>query len=357
MAAPAQQAHASSSSHWCCCCGGGAGAADRDGVELEEADTGPVQDKCWLLTDTERLEKNHSRLSNAQRARNAAQSTAVFVFYAGLTVATAGSSLLVQAAASVIPVPVSWALPNALKNAYYLGYMHQRGKTDLGDAEAQKHKSLKERVLPEDRASGEATVYDGVFVFSLLSYPDANRARITVFGGSAVRAAYEATGVLLCSLDIKQGVLQLVLTSGKAGSGAETSQYVAMHHMDQVQYVSCGERPFQSKWHVVVKNGRPTEVFVKRPKSKTGMAGVTQPEKAAIKAVAERCRVWADGSSGCAKPEGEISAKTLWKEATLNMDPERLNLFHNRLKKRLESPEWTRPPAPLSAAPAHEIAA
>lgn len=73
-----------------------------------------------LLSDAERAVKNDSRLSAAQTRRNTAQSAAVFTFYAGLAVATAGSSLLIQAAASLVPVPVGWALPHALKNSYYL---------------------------------------------------------------------------------------------------------------------------------------------------------------------------------------------------------------------------------------------
>ena len=355
MAAPAGAEQHQKSGWHCCCCGSGAGAdVDRvDGVEMSEV---PVVDAVVLLSEQDRRVENASRLTSAQTARNAVQSTAVFIFYAGVTVATAGSSLLVQAAASVIPVPVGWALPNAMKNSYYLGYMHQRGKSDVDSDGQRKQRSLKERVLPVDRDAASATIYDGIFVFSLLSYPDANKARITVFGGNTVRAAYEATGVLLCSLDIRDGVLQLVLTSGKPGSGKEKSVYVPMHHMDQVQYVSCGLRPYQSKWHVHVVSGRPVSVRVKHPKSKTGAMGVSQPEKAAIKAVAERCQVWQDGSSGCPKPVDEVSAKQLWKDATQGMDPERLNVFSNRLKKRLEAPEWVPVPRPLPAhdgAPAH----
>jgi len=228
--------------------------------------------------------------------------------------------------------------------------MHQRGKSDVAaEGEEAKRRTLAQRVLPTNRDSGAADARRGCFVWSLLSYQDANKARVTVFGGSQVRAAFEATGVLLCSLELLDGVLQLVLTSGKPGSGSETSTRLPVHHMDQVQYVSCGLRPFQSKWHVTVQDGRPVSVVVKTPKAQTGNVGVSMPEKSAIVAVAARCRVWQDGSSGCAQPRHELSAKQVWKDLTQSVDVERLNLFANRLKKRLEAPEQVHVPQPLSA--------
>lgn len=202
--------------------------------------------------------------------------------------------------------------------------------------------------MPVNRALENVDPRNGCFVFSLLSFPDANLARITVFGGNVVRGAYEATGVLMCSLDIVDGVLVLVLTSGKPGSGSEKTTQLPMHHMDQIQYVSCGLRPFQSKWHVTVVDNRPVSVAVKHPKKKTNAIGVSMPEKSAIVAVAERARVWQDGSSGVARPPHELSAKQVWKDLTQSMDLERLNLFSNRLKKRMEAPEWTTVPRPLS---------
>jgi hypothetical protein len=129
--------------------------------------------------------------------------------------------------------------------------------------------------MPVDRAAGLADARNGCFVWSLLSYPDANGARITVFGGNVVRAACEATGVLVSSLDIVDGVLVLVMTSGKPGSGSERSISIPLHHQDQIQYVSCGMRPFQSKWHVTVVDNRPVSVLVKHPKNKTNNLGAT----------------------------------------------------------------------------------
>ena len=113
--------------------------------------------------------------------------------------------------------------------------------------------------------------------------------------------------------------------------------------------MSCGQRPYQSKWHVTVRNGRPTAVTVKAPKRGTSAMGVSMPEKAAIVAAAERACVWPDGSSGRSKPRHELTPGQALRDVTQSLDVERLNLFSNRLRKRLEAPDGACPPRPLSS--------
>ena len=76
------------------------------------------------LTEAESREKEHCALTNAQKAQNAVGSTLVAIGFVGLTIATAGASLAVQAVSSLVPVPLNFVAPNATKNAYYLGYLH-----------------------------------------------------------------------------------------------------------------------------------------------------------------------------------------------------------------------------------------
>jgi len=332
------------------------------------------------LDESQSATKAECKLTTKQKAQNIIGSTVVAVAFVGLTVATAGASLAVQAASSLVPVPLNFVAPNATKNAYYLGYLHERyecitedgkdsGKTLLG-------------LGPTRR--GKAGANDGCFVWSLLSYHNVNSVRITVFGGGTVRrdnngrrAVIEAKGGVITGLQIADVPLAVrvphlvvgqlvfyVLTGNK-------EFYVPVHHMDQVQYVSCGDHPLQSKIHVSVVRGAPTRVTYKhahvsavdRAVKKlhlqstvsvkagvvtdleghmgTGSMGVSMPEKGPIIAAAEAAHVWADGSSGDAQPAEPLGIKRLAVKAIRNADFARLNPFANR--GRLEQPAGAQP--------------
>jgi len=279
------------------------------------------------------MEKAHCALRTGQLAGNGAAGAAVLAAYAALAVATAGLSLYAQAATSAVPVPLSWAVPNAGKNIYYLGYLHERSMCNqTSGKDVSSHWGVVNR--------GRATVEDGCFVWSLLSYERANHIRITVFGGKTIRAVYEATGFLLTGLMAEDGELKLFIVAGKDTPAVK----LPVHHQDQVQYVSCGEYPKQTKWHVTVVGGKATAAIIKH-EGGTGTTGVEMPEKGPIMRAALVCHVWADGSSGNPldpddhPPKEEYTVHARTARLLRSVDPSRLNLFKNRLRARLVQPE------------------
>jgi hypothetical protein len=319
-------------------------------VELTKADVLP---NGRLVID----EKVHCSLTSSQKLHNTANLTVAGVAGAAATVLTAGAPLAVQAATSIVPVPLDWLVPVPTKNAYFLGYMHDTStcvRDDRSDPRTFAGGLLTQR--------GAAVNEDnGCFVWSTLSYNKANSVRVVVFGGGGWRHVFQTEGTLVTWLDIYQQQLCFCMWDGTFGAdtapNSERCQRIPVHHMDQVMYVSCGERPSQCKWHVTVANGQPVSVVFKRPGKSTGGAGVSMPDKGAIMKVAKACGVHEDGSVTDSKSlDNSLHA---WKTSFVRaLDPERLNFSKNRSllgHKRMEQapgavPWWPQAP-PQSPVP------
>lgn len=260
-----------------------------------------------------------------------------------MTALTAGAPLAIQAATSVVPVPLDWMVPIPGKNLYYLGYVHDSSTCVASTNGPDTRKSW----LGTTKRGSATDANNGCFVWETLSYDDVNNVRVVVFGGGVWRHVFETTGTLVTWLDINPGNGQLVFclwdkmyggdtlgkdrSTGKPILGENNDHFrrVPVHHMDQVLYVSCGERPRQCKWHVNVVNGQPAGVVLKRKSVSTGSMGVSMPEKGTIMAIAKACGVNPDGSV----LENYQTSRTThaWVTSTVRaLDPERLNPFQNR---------------------------
>lgn len=332
------------------------------------------------LTPLESSEKEHCALRSQQLAANIAASGVVLAAFVGITLATAGSSLIVQALTGATPATLNMVAPNATKNAYYLGYLHERA-TCVAEDGKETGRTLR-GFGPTKRGKVAEDGQDGCFVWSLLSYHNVNSVRITVFGGGGVRmdsqgrpAVYEAFGGVITGLKIVDAALLADLgAAAKVKLGqlvffiltGNTEFYVPVHHMDQVQYVSCGDHPLQSKVHVTVSGGSPARIAYKHAHesgvdkaikrlglqstvvvkdgvvedieghSGTGSMGVSMPEKGPIIKVAEACGVRSDGSSGpqTTSEQEPASIRKLLTTVSRSIDFARLNPFLNR--KRIE---------------------
>jgi len=349
------------------------------------------------VSDEARVNKLECKLESNQLLSNSLRTALVGGFYltAGvLSLGTAGPLLAtISAVAGNLPVAPTSIMPYAGKNTYYLGYMHSREKcldtTDQGDNnlkgihynfEKYRTGKVSKFILPKQLSvgyveRGEAkNAQNGCFVWSLLTYQNAKNVRIIIFGGSTVRAAYDAYGFVSCSLEKDDnGKLFLVIIGYKAfanavqdlqqqappedeqlpsapplpslqkGGGEETYR-IPVHWQDQVQYVSCGIRPSQSKWHVNVEGGKVTTVTQKVSKPEKE-ASVYMPEKPLIMAKAKQCNVWFDGTfgPGTNKPEKQNVFKRLYK----NFDYERL--FTRSSKNRIEQHPFASPDNPNPA--------
>jgi hypothetical protein len=292
-----------------------------------------------VLTDQpESHEASSCSLTLSQKAHVSANLTAAVVLGGALTVLTGGAPLWAQAASSVIPVPLDYIVPIPGKNTYFLGYLHD-------DKECVTHKTntfIKNLLKSRGHA---ASANDGCFAWSTLSYSTVNNVRIVVFGLKQVRYVIEGSGKISTWLekegtDMQAGRLLFCVSDG-------TKQIkMPVHHMDEIIYVSCGERPRQMKYHVTLQNGAPVAVFLKHEES-TGSTGVSMPDKGAIMAVALASQVWPDGHVGQQKTSHEKGKwHTFYTTAIKSLDPERLNPFKNRAllgDKRLEQPEGALP--------------
>jgi hypothetical protein len=285
----------------------------------------------------------HCSLTTKQKAHNTANITAAGVVGLAVTALTAGAPLAIQAATSVVPVPLDWVVPIPGKNAYYLGYVHDTSTCVAVPNGVDTRKSW----TGFTRRGSAVDVDNGCFVWETLSYADANNVRVVLFGGGVWRHVFETKGKLVTWLDKEPTTGQLVFcmwdgvnTADTVGPASTRCQRVPVHHMDQVLYVSCGERPTQCKWHVRVENGRPMEVVLKRRAASTKSTGVSMPEKGAIMEAAKACGVNSDGSV----LEGKRMSNSVhaWTTSTVRaLDPERLNVFKNRSilgQKRMAQP-------------------
>jgi len=281
-----------------------------------------------LLSSEEAADKAHSKLTKAQCACNCAASTALGVAFLALSAATMGAPLLIQAAASCIPIPVVCVAPSATKNTYYTGYQHDRADC-------------------HGRRGHAPNVTNGCFVWSLLSFRRTNRVRVSVYGGGVVRAVFEALGCLRTGLESRAGVLLFWLESVD-DSGALLRLEVPVHHQDGVQYVASGPRPRQLKYHVTVVGDAVRSAVLKHDR-RTLVMGVEMPEKRLCRAQAEACTVHFDGSSGpnAAWLYAQPTACEPFKRGLKQLDPERVNCFKNK-GERMEQPAGAAPGATMA---------
>jgi hypothetical protein len=284
-------------------------------------------------------DKVHCRLTGWQKAHNATNATLAGAASGALSALTAGLPLAAQAATAFTPVPLDWLVPVPGKNAYYLGYLH-----DTSLCVSAEGRDPRATVLGARRRGAADDAGNGCFVWSTLTYLGANTVRVVVFGGGKARRVFEVDGALTTWLEVAEGQLTFNLKGVQP-----PSIRVPVHHMDQVLYVSCGERPLQAKWHVTVSGGVPTSVVLKRKERSTGAQGVLMHDKAAIMRAALAAGVWPDGSVSRFRPDDDGVHATLVRFVRA-LDPERLNPFTNRAlvgQRRLEQP-YPAEPAKIS---------
>ena len=329
-----------------------------------------------------RKESMKCKLKTKHLASNILRTVIAGSFYVTTGVLSLGVAGPVLAGISTLvgnlPVAPTSVLPYAGKNTYYLGYMHSRQNcidtTDVGDknlkglyANFEKYRTNKvsKFLLPKqitigyvERGEAENSA-NGCFVWSLLTYEDATSVRIIIFGGGKVRAAYDAYGFVSCSLEkttadgLEVVIIgyeaisafareQLLLLESDQQGGGKKINRIPVHWQDQVQYVSCGIRPSQSKWHVTVEQGKVIQV-AQKISNPDKQSLVNMPEKPLIIKQAIACKVWVDGTfgDGTEQPEKQAFYKRLYK----NFDFERLYLRSS--KNRIEQHPEASPDNPV----------
>jgi len=332
--------------------------------ELKSQNIFQIYPKKDVNINTTREQKFECKLPLSGKRLNAIAIGLTAAFYIGTTILSLGIAGTVIAGISTLlssfPIPPTIIIPTAIKNTYYLGYVHDREQCNQESNQKKDSGNIKNRFFYNYVEKGHAlNDQNGCFVWSLLSYATVTGVRISIFGGGVVRAVFECSGYVVTGLEVENGVLyftivgnialkdllqneinkniirQIKESSTKANvtisnlspeAKAEIIR-IPVHHQDQVQYVSCGDYPSQAKWHVTVKNNQVTNVVIKRDKNEKGM--VDMPEKGDIIAVAESCGLWVNGTSNVPKPPDEGIIKKIIK----NFDYNRLISPKDRLKQ------------------------
>jgi hypothetical protein len=301
----------------------------------------PLQ-SCNISGDPCIIEPSHCKLDPAQARKNYAAFAIIATFYtvtSVLSLGVAGPAILatISGAASMLPIPPKLGMPTAPKNTYYLGYSHDRaeciqkeGQKDVNlrginsDLSNLRSYALLKKILPEKIKIGYVVrgrakdSNNGCFVWTILSYQNTTNARIIVFGGSDVRkttdgkpAIFEGSGAIMCSLELEPSGRLVFVIKGNRGTvkdmaGIQSEGFnedtfrVPVHWQDQIQYISCGIRPTQFKWHVTVEDAKIKNIALKNPLADDKLTGeiISTPQRDAIALKAMRCNVWPDGTYG-----------------------------------------------------------
>lgn len=249
-----------------------------------------------VLSADEQREAARCALTAGQKTKNVLGFAATSVALTPLT----WLPVIGHLAAALTPVPLDWMLRYATKTPYYMGYQHEKAG---------------------------ATPTDGVFTWSLLSYPNGtNSLRILVHGGDAVQAAWEpSAGPVFTGLQLRDGQLYVWVIRGDTGERLEQG----VHWLDGVEYISCGPRPYQAFYEVTVVDGAPTDCALRNMHS-TGATGVHSVDYAAAAAAAARDGVCPDGAvrGGDAACDGRHRLSSVLAAAA----PERV-MAKNRLER------------------------
>ena len=304
-------------------------------------------------------EKLHCKIDSTLRNSNARRIFAAATFYGvtsalsmvslGIAPAAAQAIQLASTGLSSAPVPLTSIMPFGAKNTYYLGYMHSRQACVQNTGK----NSIASKLMNFQKRGESKDPNNGCFVWSLLSYSNATQVRIIVFGGGEVRkfngdnAVFDGSGSITTTLEVINEILHFVII----GDNPLINIKIPVNWQDQLQYVSCGIRPHQSKWHVNVLNGKVINVIRKYEEdakseevaldlSKDRGDIVTMPEKTLIMEIAQKNKIWPDGTYGIDNPILNLSTTQKIKKSFKNIyksaDPEKIfNLYH---KSRLEQP-------------------
>ena len=240
------------------------------------------------------------KLSDAQMAANMAVPAV-----AG-TASMLVCSVIPPAAALVswfVPIPVAVLCPFPPKTCRELGSLHER-RTGL--TQKSKRSSMVRVYMPE-RVQSTA---DGLsfFSWSLLSFKHVNNVRVTLHGAPRMgdaepfRRVWEGGGRLDTSLVARDGQLYLVVCGGVVRFE------VPARPEDGVQYVSAGEWPTQTKYHVQVRDGVVESAVVKNSASTGLRLGVRGG--GASRAARERARAAGVNRNGASGPGAEPDKTT-----------------------------------------------
>lgn len=250
---------------------------------------------------------------------------------------------IAAALAAVAPVPLWTIQPYVTKVTYTMGFLHAR---ETGAEESKFYERENRGVIPnispfgrsiEDSNKLTFKVNNGTYVWGLLSYGDVNRVRITVFGESfQTPIAFQAAGGSLITyieeaIDHANGIAKptseklgqklvnvkveaskddgtwftektlsqkqvtLVICHTPLGGGDPITCRLAVGPLDGVQFVSCGSRPYFSKYHLAVDDNGVISCSLKHSE-KTWLLGVAR-EDAVLEARAAGFGVQTDGVS------------------------------------------------------------